>query len=372
MKKLKNQKNSEEFVFFSLQYVDDHPCCKLQDVIENFFRESINSSEYGVHLFPEWYRDTISNSPALNSDFESLFQDIQSKNINFRQKLYDQILNNNNICEICNDITFQIDDEINWNSRLGLKIKNFFNERLYKALDSSVFKPPGANQKPKKSYYNKFIELNKYVCPFCGINSYPNRLSRYRSDFDHYMDKGKYPFAVANTKNIVPMCDSCNQDYKGIKNVVINNEQRTFAFYPYDNFPDITFKIVCLNEPDATNNRGSWDVLFSYDQNIMQKIENWDRVFDIKNRIIEEIMEYYDYWMTLFYDNNYDHVINDLSEFKQLLLNYSNRFNNQIRLRMEAKIIITKEFYRFMAEDASEAFIRSYLRSFNHMFNEAN
>jgi hypothetical protein len=358
-------------LFFGLQYISDHPCCRMQDAIETFFRESIHNTAYGMHLFPVWYRDSLNNSPKLNDEFESVFIDLQTEDQNARQRIYDQVRNNNNIEEICIDINFQIDETINWGNPIGINIKNLLN-RLYTALDHAVFKPPGCVLKPKKSYYNKFIEVNKYVCPFCGLDKYPNRRGKARSDFDHYIDKGSYPLTSANTKNLIPMCDLCNQDYKGTKDIITNNGYRTIAFYPYGDISTIDFRINCINEPVDIDDKGKWEVfLQSDDANTNQKIENWNRVFEIKKRIIEEIEEFYEDWMEKFYEDCFTEKLNSIDELKNLLLEYSEKFIPRIKRKMEAGVIIHQAFYNFMAEDASDLFVSSYLDFFNNMYEQA-
>lgn len=339
----------------------------MQEIIERFFRESILSTEYGMHLFPIWYRDSLNNSDALNAEFENVFNDLQTENQNTRQRVYDQVINNNNLEEICNDINFQIDEAINWENQLGIKIRSLLKDRLYHALDHAVFRPTGCTLKPKKSYYNRFIGVNKYVCPFCGMEKYPNRRGKARSDFDHYFDKGTYPLLAANTKNLIPMCDLCNQNYKGIKDIISNNGHRTIAFYPYGDIPNIDFRINCINEPDELDDKGTWDVILqSDDANITQKIENWNRIFQIKTRIVEEIEELNEDWMKKFYEDCFTEELNSIDELKTLLLEYSKKFIPRITRKMEAGVIIHQAFYKFMAEDASDLFVSSYLDLFNN------
>lgn len=343
----------------------------MQDSIETFFRESINNADYGMQLFPVWHRGSLNSSLKLNAEFESVFSDLQSEDQNSIQRIYDQVRNNNDIEEICNDINFQIDETINWSTPIGIKIKNLL-DRLYAALDHAVFKLPGCTLQPKKSYYNKFIEANKIVCPFCGMGKYPNRRGKARSDFDHYINKGTYPLSAANTKNLIPMCDLCNQDYKGTKDIITNNGHRTIAFYPYGDIPTIDFRINCINEPVDIDDKGKWEVLLqSDDANTNQKIENWNRVFEIKKRIIEEIEEFYEEWMIKFYEDFFTEKLNSTDELTHLLLEYSKKFTPRIKRRMEVGAIIHQAFYKFVAEDASDLFVSSYLDLFNNMHEKS-
>src|SRR6185369_7382359 len=96
---------------------------------------------------------------------------------------------------------------------------------------------------PTKELYTEFIQKNKYVCPFCGLERYKNVLGAKREDFDHYMHKSGYPLAAANLRNLVPACGICNQDYKGSKNILADGA----AFYPYAEIPEVRIGVMCEN-----------------------------------------------------------------------------------------------------------------------------
>ena len=55
------------------------------------------------------------------------------------------------------------------------------------------------------------------VCPGCD-GTPPSRdlyADRIREDVDHFLPKSKYPVLAVHPLNLVPLCKTCNQDYKG-------------------------------------------------------------------------------------------------------------------------------------------------------------
>lgn len=361
-------------MFFHLEYIPEHPCNRMQEVIEFFFREAIDQADYGDHLFPEWFHTTIHRSQELGISFEGVFDALQTLTSDHRQAIYDQFVNNNCIEDLCSSVEFPFNSFLDWDSELGQNIKALFKDRLYGALDHSVFKPDGCNKKPKKSYYDVFLKKNKHVCPFCGMDKFPNPRGKTRSDLDHYLNQATYPFSAANLRNLVPMCDGCNQDYKKKKSVINKNGNRTPAFYPFGNHPPIYMTLECQNFPDNVGDETSWTVsLFSDDDSIEEKINTWDRVFEIKKRIKEAVEEYYEDWMDLFFIDEIAEQgsLESLDELREKLSTYAQKQETKISLRIEVDAIIKHSFFTYMAQDAPDLFLHGFLIGFNQRINQA-
>lgn len=356
-------------MFFNLEYIDQHPCTRMHEVIVAFFQRSIQDSSYSDLLFPKWYRDTIKISPTLNKGFKKIHKYLHEQDENFRDQIYHQILNNNYISELCSNRDFPILSHMDWGSKKGKKFKEFFMDNLYGALDAAVFKPEGCIENPKKDFYKEFIKKNKIVCPFCGMDRYINPKWKSHSDFDHYLNKADYPFTAANFQNLVPMCDPCNQDYKKKKSVISNGQKRTLAFYPYEKLPEMCLIVECEHEAANLDEKTQFNVfLYSSDPEVIGKIETWDRVFEIRDRIKKQIeFSYDDCWMEDFFDNDFieNGPVEHLDEFRELLNKYSEKQIPKIKRRNKIDVIIIHEFFRFMANGASNAFLIGYLKSFN-------
>ena len=362
-------------MFFNLEYINDHPCNKMQEVILSFFQESILQKNFGNHLFPDWFQPSIQNSKKLKESFESVFNVLQNQNQDFRQQLYNQIDNNNFIEEICDNTDFFLDSFLDWDSDLGQEMKELFSKKLYAALDKPVFRPKNCNKKPKKSYYEAFIKKNKNVCPFCGMEKFPNPRGKTRSDLDHYLNKARYPFSAANLKNLVPMCKECNQGYKKEKSVIDFEGNRTPAFYPFGEHPPIYLNVECQHFPKNIDDVISWKVTLSSDENgLDSKIDTWDRVFEIKGRIKEELEEYYEDWMETFVIDELSgqKKLENLVDFRAKLLSYAEKQKEKMNIRIEVNTIIKHAFFSYMTSDAPDFFLNGFLELFNHrMGNQA-
>jgi len=88
----------------------------------------------------------------------------------------------------------------------------------------------GYNKFSKKnnSDYNAYIltkELGVNVCPYCNRNytfTSQSKNGSTRPFFDHFYDKGKYPFLALSFYNLIPCCNICNSSYKTQKKFCVS------------------------------------------------------------------------------------------------------------------------------------------------------
>jgi hypothetical protein len=97
-----------------------------------------------------------------------------------------------------------------YKAHLGSKIakfpKFFFSELVFfSELESATF--------GRREFFWAFERSNQLsVCPACDIESY--------SRIDHYFPKALYPHLSCHPFNLVPICNTCNTDYKGETNLL--------------------------------------------------------------------------------------------------------------------------------------------------------
>lgn len=65
---------------------------------------------------------------------------------------------------------------------------------------------------------NKFVKRVK-ICPYCNADSVYTlevieRDKTYKSAFDHFFPKSRYPFLGLSLYNLIPSCDRCNSKFK--------------------------------------------------------------------------------------------------------------------------------------------------------------
>lgn len=356
-------------MFFGLKAIDDHPCCKMQEVIEVFFRNSINENTFSLNLFPKWMQGTLKKKNCTLMDkfaaVHSLLHDAKMDS-DTRRDIYQQLELTNRIQDLCDGISKPPNNCIVWISPLGRAITALMLT-LYESLDFAVFKRKGQTQSPTHQLYNEFIEKNKYVCPFCGLDQFKTRGGARREDFDHYLHKSAYPLAAANMKNLVPTCRTCNQDYKMTKDVLADG----VAFYPFAAIPEMKLEVDCEKYPVTTilDDKGKWSVkveLAKPDVSVAPKMTAWNRVYSIKERLEIEIREYFDEWMAEVSDDC-SHQVNE-KQFTQLITSAKVKAKDRAKRRMEPKQIVKEAFYDFVLTKAKSPFVESFRRLRNEPF----
>lgn len=344
-----------------------HPTYQMQEILLAVVDAAVNDIEFSQDIFPQVLQDNWTTYSILVEKLESVLY-AYVNNLQDKVAFRDEFLNNNNIRLLCNDSSVNIISTINW--EIEENLKKFFLY-CYSVLDSKMYCNDQVNEKARKEYDELFRAVNKYVCPFCGLNQYPNVNATQRADFDHYIYKGDYPLSSANMENLVPMCVECNRDVKKTKNILFNNS-RTYAFYPYDDIPEINFELLCLQEPTMDfNNKGEWSILITPNitNNIIeQKIETWDRVFNIKQRYINDIKEFHEEWILSALDDKFEEF-EDVAALKVFFETKVSSLNRMLQRKMEQKVYIKIIFFKFMHTTASNRFLNRFLQSHNNKLN---
>lgn len=349
-------------MFFALQAVDDHPCCRMQEAVEVFFLTSVSVRVFSLNLFPEWLRKTLKKRTCqLGGKFSAVHTLLHAGGMISQQRraIYDELCLTNRIDALC-DGTQQIPPSVvNWGSPLGVAIIALM-ESLYEALDLKVFRRGNDDVQPTHEFYSEFIKKNKYVCPFCGLNRFKSRNGLRREDFDHYLNKLRYPLAAANMRNLVPTCGTCNQDYKAAKDILADGA----AFYPYAAaIPPVKVEVDCsaYPSPKKFDDYGRWSVkleLVTPDATVALKMSAWDRVYSIKRRIEDAVQECFDEWMKQVSDDH-DAAV-DKVQFRELIESARRQACIRSRRRMVPREIVKAAFYEFVLNKANPAFVESY------------
>lgn len=127
--------------------------------------------------------------------------------------------------------------------------------------------------------YRTFLQLVDHeICAFCGSEYFSGASSR-REPLDHYLAVSVYPFAGANTRNLVPMGTKCNSSYKLAQDVLRGPAAaRRVCFDPY---AAASVAVSLMNSQLFARDDGmpAWVVEFQGDQ---ARIQTWDEVFEIR------------------------------------------------------------------------------------------
>lgn len=348
-------------MFFGLEAIENHPCCKMQKLVEAFFENSVEEKHFSRNLFPDWFHSTLESPRCkLENSFAAVHALLHGAggDFYFRQAVYEQVKETNSIPELCAGTLDVQSSVIDWESPLGAAISALML-RLYESLDLTLFRKNPGTTKPTHEFYKEFIKKNKYVCPFCGIGRFKNVRGIRREDFDHYLNKSAFPLAAANMRNLVPTCGTCNQDYKKAKNILADGA----AFFPYSDIPEVKVEIDCADYPtiDNLSDSGKWSVNISLviaDPGVLPKITAWERVYSISQRLEEEIAEFFEDWMIEVVEEQGVKI--DQATFSILIERARDKAIENKKRRMQPSQIIRAAFYDFILTKANKAFVESF------------
>jgi len=353
-------------MFYAVQQVSDHPCFEMQELIYSVFYSAVQGEAFGKDVFPE--RFTTSNKAwgclhGIRKSFEPLYNNLLGLGEDERKRIYSQLIDNSMVEQFCEDTNLVPDNYINYEKDIGHQIKELISG-LYDKLDLSHFRRPDCKVKPRHQYYREYIKLNKSVCPFCTINSYKNPRSPSREDFDHYLLKSKYPLSAANMDNLIPMCRECNQDFKKGKDILYDGSNRVDAFYPYTALSGVNIQVSSTVEQDLPFAR-HWQVeLIAKDPVEAGKVDNWNRIFSIKNRLVNEIEHYFSGWMT----EELEEVnvsFSNVAAFRAFMGKRAQKWLNTSNRRNEPKALLKMAFFKYVETNVDSMFIESYIRLHN-------
>jgi hypothetical protein len=131
-------------------------------------------------------------------------------------------------------------------------------------------------------HYVEYWKLNGKVCTYCGIRELDDPEVQLNA-YDHYLHITKYPFCAINYKNIVPICDKCNESpAKGPQHVLFSDyakRQRRQAFFPYEKFTQPVINITI-----DTIFPGDCNITLDIHGDSAEKISTWKEVFHIDLR----------------------------------------------------------------------------------------
>lgn len=352
-------------MLYGLKAVKDHPCFKMQDLLGNFFFDYVSDKGFSDNVFPSIFSQKYidGHGRAFKETLTDLAQRLPTQKAK-KQKLYSQFMNNNSIEALCLEKGFIPESHIRWSDVTGIELNEFLLNCYGTKLDLSPFKRLGCKLKPTHRFYRDFISINGCICPFCGLSSYRNVFGPRREDLDHYLYKGKYPFAAANMWNLIPTCSECNQDYKKTTDVLYNGNVRTEAYYPYGKVGGISIKVKLKI---GSNNKmpGSWDIHISPKNSTeLEKVENWVRVYGIRLRYQNEIAFDHDNWIMTDLEERREAFANP-NDFRRFMISRARVHKNLFDKKLAPKSFLKIAFFLFVARHADDAFIGKYMIPFN-------
>ncbi len=345
-------------MLFPLEYVEE---CGLYNFIEvptHFFKSIINADAYSDDLFPGWFVPILYKSKKLQEEFQDLAKKMLDKKILQRKKVYAVFLNNNRISRLCENRLFalkKLDDNLQDVAKLAKKVfVRLYDTTLQGAL---VKKELGEGI---HEHYRKFRDINvSQACPFCGLENYPDRIKNTRSQYDHYLNESKYCFSSVNFKNLVPMCNTCNEapnkHSKDILFDVQNGSARRLVFYPYSKCSGA--KVTLTNVmPSEVGNGGEWSVDVEPSNNAEQEqVETWKNIFNIEDRYAARVAEEAENWIVQFiFQANLPNQDEDVNAWREAFQAWAESLSNTNEYKVVRNGILKQAYFEYLHRESPD------------------
>ncbi|QHV98732.1 hypothetical protein [Spirosoma endbachense] len=298
-------------MLFYLPYIN-HDVEKLHELLVFFFekvRDDNPNTFNRTILFPDWYSDTANRLLGLEDKLRIFIETFdRASQLNIIQSFF-----------AANDIEYLFSNKMDIHLN-QLEIPTALDFPTLQIFLNDLFVPLYSGQLSSKdttftkkihnqNFYNHYHTLRNFaiedrgmftICPYCGIEGLKMVESEGRPDYDHLLPKGDslFVFSAVNLRNLSPIGLICN-GLKDTKHLLYSDDDRllrTIAFYPYTNAPDpylsCNFQLTCLEYPTLRSG-GKWQLNIAPtnagDTIFAEKIETWNRVFNIQNRYAEYI-----------------------------------------------------------------------------------
>ena len=118
------------------------------------------------------------------------------------------------------------DETVEYDTLIPMETTDELKSALYKLYDSNEESIKDMKDKIKSNYKNNELSHNSERCPYCGI------LRQSPSALDHFLPRGTFPEYSILSRNLVYICENCNNTAH--KGTLINDDQGKRLFlHPY-------------------------------------------------------------------------------------------------------------------------------------------
>ncbi len=352
---------------------------ELHNVVSVFFDNIEAKASINAIPFPKWF-DEVFVSTDLKTKFNNVFEEYKSIPVKAtRNKIIDAYYELNQIEKLCTEIPFKdFNEKDSLKTITGVSTAKFWEhlENLFDSLYNSYLEYHEFENRTEintsvKKYIDDFNRLNKItICPFCGIEGITRTEGQQRTSLDHWLCKSKFPFSSVNFDNLVPLGNNCNgRGVKGSKNVLLDNNIRKSALYPYLDHQSFKIEFNFIKEPRRPEdyNFNNWILVISPNNpSELELLVNWKQIFNIETRF----NSYLELTVFIHWEETYKEFImvsstlsfaENLVDFRETLVQFKNTFP---RHKRDGSILYCA-FLEFLIQRASNNYLNSLMINLN-------
>lgn len=281
-------------MIFGLNYIPQHGVYRLHDAFDYFFKTGCNQNAFGAACFPDWFAPVFRGCRKVRELSEELWTVFKAsgQDVTRVRAIWNCLLDVETLCSDCTQ-TLVFDQPSD--ATTGA-IRNLFDYLYDDCLGVKCCKTACGDI---DAHYSQFRRECATVCPFCGLETYPDFGCGYRAAYDHYLCRSSYPLLSVFFRNLVPICDSCNKaPQKGNKDMLrCENGLRRKTYYPFGSVGGVTISVNwpvkrTLGHPGQCELTIGPKVPAETDQ-----VKTWITVYRIPERAAARIQSSFDTWL---------------------------------------------------------------------------
>lgn len=332
-------------MFYFYKFLDKHPINYLHKFYVEIITVWCNAKKGTMYsnalLATADCTEFVNKSPIdFKTKIGNIYLEFSNLTALHKKRMLQGLTINNDIERLCsgklNYLTF---DEIK-KMRKGLDV--LLREFGYYMYDNAIKFTTAFTDKygSHKVHFDDFKTENRKtnnligVCPFCGLNGLKTEYHKSKRDaYDHYLPKSKYAFNSINFKNLAPICDICNEGYKGTKDPIFDKtkKKRRKAFFPYSTANDKIQIDITLSKNCNLLKPKIRDLAIAYScTGKDSEINTWKDLFGIDEQLTTKILDRQRDW--------FENLIIHYNLLKEASLSAGETFTTSFQTYVNSKI----------------------------------
>ena len=339
-------------MIFGLTFIPQHGVYRLHEAFDHFLQTGCNEAVFSASCFPDWFAPVFRGCPKLQELSENLWSSLRAsaQDLNRVRAMWSCL---SDVENLCSDLTHSLAFDQPTDETLDA-IRKLFDYLYDKCLGVKCCKTTCGDI---DNHYACFRREFATVCPFCGLETYPDEDCGYRAAYDHYLCRSSYPLLSVCFRNLVPICDSCNKaPQKGNKDMLRGeNGSRRKSYYPFGSVGGVTISVTwpvrrTLGDPGRCELSIGPRVLAE-----SEHVKTWITVYRIRERATARIQSNFDTWLKAFLRVKGFNTKPTVAQLRQFFRVEAMALNEESALRRETDALYKHGVFSYLADVATNA-----------------
>lgn len=339
-------------MIFSLTFIPQHGVYRLHDAFDHFLQSGCNEAVFSASCFPSWFAPVFQACRKLREYSENLWTLLKAspQDLSRVRAVWSCLSDVENLCSnLTHSLVFDLPTD-----KTSEAIRTLFDYLYDNCLGVICCKTTCGDI---DDHYVRFRRECATVCPFCGLETYPDEGCGYRAAYDHYLCRSRYPLLSVCFRNLIPICDSCNKaPQKGNKDMLRNeNGSRRRAYYPFGSVGGVTISLTwpvkrTLGHPGRCE--------LSIGPKLpaeSEHVKTWITVYRIRERAAARIQSNFDTWLKAFLRAKGFSTTPSVAQLRQFFGDEAKALTQESALRRETDALYKHGVFSYLADVATDS-----------------